>query len=90
MLTFKIKVEDRSRVRLPQIRRAHADSLNALRGHPKLGGLINSTLGEAALSRYVHDVLRVPRVLDLDNLPPNVEIEEGFITTVRVLDRTDV
>ena len=90
MLTFKIKVEDRSRVRLPQIRRSHMEDLNALRCHPNLGGLINSTLGEAAVSRYVHNVLKVPRVFDFDNLPSNVSIEEGFLTTIHIRDEVAI
>lgn len=88
MLTFKVKVNDRNLVRLPQIRLSHVDSMSDMRSHPRLGGLINSNLAEASISRYVHNFLGVPRVVDLDNLPGNVTAEEsGFLTTIKVLDK---
>ena len=88
MLIFKVKMTDDGKVRLPQIRRSHIENLNEIRSHHKIGSFINSNLGEAFISRYVHRVLNTPRVIDVNSPPKNIEIlERGFMVTLRLLDK---
>lgn len=73
-------------IRIPELTRKHCD-MEAMRKHPRFGGLANSDLFPNVLKQIRRNILGSPyrEELRLDQLPPNVTVDEsGFLATVTI------
>ena len=70
-------------VKVPTLTRSHCD-MHEFRKHPKFGGLANSTMFPAILSRIARDV--APHgYIKLNNVPDNVTVDtSGFLALVTI------
>jgi hypothetical protein len=68
-------------IAIPKLERKHCD-MNAMRKHPKLGGIANSDLFPNALARIQRDLFKGSE-LRLDRLPEGVSVDtSGFLAVV--------
>lgn len=89
MLIFKAKLLEGGFVKIPSLGKNHAEDLNSLRNHPKIGGFINSNMADGIIKRYVKNELKIsnPGLVNINDLPPNMEIAKlRFLITFRIKD----
>lgn len=75
------KIQDKEFIKIPELTRAHCD-MQAFRIHKIYGWASNSELFLSVLKRIKKEVFGESRFLDINNLPENIKVIKGFLTTI--------